>query len=139
MSRFALSGLLGAAVLTVIAASIFVSFKLSSSQPPAERAEDKPSACPQHGITHTFIFAGGRVQPGHTDARRCDVLMITNNDNQYRIVAFGPHSGHIPYNGVTDKLLGFHQSLTVVLNKPGTFEFHDHLDDAANGTFTVSR
>lgn len=88
---------------------------------------------------HAVTVHGNSVTPAHTTAKLCDTLTINNADDQIRLMAFGPHDHHQPYDGVTERTLAQNQSLTVVLNQAGTFTFHDHLDDAAAGTFTVTR
>jgi hypothetical protein len=95
--------------------------------------------CRVRGAAHRVMISNGAVTPVHTDAVLCDTLTITNADNRYRIVAFGPHDDHQPYDGVTEKLLSLNQSFTVILNKPGAFTFHDHLDETAAGSFTVTQ
>lgn len=105
---------------------------------PAEKAV-VVAPCTQHGVMHAITVHGNSVTPAHTTAKLCDTLTITNADDQIRLMAFGPHDHHQPYDGVTERTLAQNQSLTVVLNQAGTFTFHDHLDDAAAGTFTVTR
>ncbi|HUY85134.1 MAG TPA: cupredoxin domain-containing protein [Candidatus Dormibacteraeota bacterium] len=91
----------------------------------------------QHKTYHVIIQNGLAV-PTRTAARKCDKLTITNRDNRVRLMAFGPHDHHVSYDGVSERVLGQGQSLTVTLITPGTFIFHDHTDPAAQGTFTVS-
>jgi hypothetical protein len=86
---------------------------------------------------HYVVFQNNNVMPDHTVARLCDTLTITNQDNRLRLIAFGPHEHHISYDGISEKLLSQNQSLTVTLVKAGSFTFHDHIDDALHGSFTV--
>ena len=96
------------------------------------------AACPVHGTVHHAAFRHGVVAPRTTAARRCDTLIITNEDDQIRLVAFGPHDHHEPYDGVTEKILSQRQSLTIVLDQAGSYSFHDYLDDNAIGYFTLA-
>lgn len=96
-------------------------------------------ACSQAGPVHSVVIRGGKVTPEHTQAVLCQRLTITNLDTQARLMAFGIHSDHVPYDGVSERLLHQGQSLTVTLTQPGVFIFHDHLDDAVEGSFSVAK
>lgn len=87
---------------------------------------------------HSVTIQDGRVTPRATTAQLCDSLTITNLDKSPRLIAFGQHDHHEPYNGVAEKLLAQGQSLTVQLDQAGNFRFHDHLDDTVQGTFSVT-
>ena len=101
-------------------------------------AKAKPAMqCPGKHVSHLVLIQGDAMVPEHTQALLCDTLTITNKDDALRLVAFGPHDDHQPYDGVTEKLLKRGQSLTITLNKTGTYQFHDHLQDVARGDFTV--
>jgi hypothetical protein len=97
-----------------------------------------PVTCRTKGKNHQVVMRDDMVTPEHTAAPLCDTLTITNEDNLNRLVAFGPHDHHTPYDGVTARLLTSGQSLTVTLNQTGNFRFHDHLHDTVQGTFTVT-
>jgi len=94
-------------------------------------------SCPQAGQRLVVSIRNSEVLPRHTRAARCSRLTINNFDNQVRLVAFGEHDNHQPYDGVTEKVLAQGQSLTITLNQTGTFRFHDHLEDSVQGDFTV--
>lgn len=98
---------------------------------------DPSNPCPTTGVVHRVIAKNGAFVPQHTDAKFCDVLTITNLDQQQRLVAFGPHENHVAYDGVSERLLAQGQSLTLTLIQSGSFLFHDHLDDSVVGSFTV--
>ncbi len=84
------------------------------------------------------VIEGGKVKPAHIAAKLCDRLTVTNLDNKDRKMAFGQHDEHVTYDGITEKLLRQNESLSVRLVKPGDYRFHDHYDDAVQGTFTVT-
>ena len=92
-----------------------------------------------HKATHTVTIENDIASPGKTDAKLCDTLTIINKDRAPRLIAFGQHDRHITYDGVTEQHLGQGQSLSVTLNQPGSFIFHDHDNEEVGGTFTVSR
>lgn len=94
--------------------------------------------CKTTGAAHTITIANGTVSPQHTDAALCDTLTIISRDNRIRLMAFGVHDDHQPYDGVGEKTLEQGQGFTVTLDQAGTFTFHDHLEDSVEGTFTVA-
>jgi len=87
--------------------------------------------------TLKVIIQSDSVKPKNTIAKKCDTLIITNLDNQPRLMAFGQHDSHISYDGISEKLLAQNQSLKITLIKTGTYLFHDHQQDSVAGTFTV--
>lgn len=97
-----------------------------------------PVQCSGKHPNHIVVIGNDKATPWHTYAPRCDTMTIKNEDNEIRLIAFGPHEHHIPYDGVTEKVLGPKQSLTITLNAAGTHHFHDHIHDEVTGEFTVS-
>lgn len=95
--------------------------------------------CHGTGVHHQVIIQNSVVAPDRTSANLCDSLTIINQDPTMRLIAFGPHDHHTPYDGVTERYLGAGQSLTVSLDQAGTFSFHDHIHDTVTGTFTVTK
>ncbi len=96
------------------------------------------TSCPRTGTQHTAVVKDGKVTPAHTDAKRCDTLTITNEDARARLMAFGMHDKHVAYDGVSQQRLEQGQRFTVTLNKTGDYLFHDHYDEDAKGTFSVT-
>lgn len=88
-------------------------------------------------VTHTVIIQHNIVSPAHTSAKQCDRLTIVNRDDVLRLMAFGKHENHVSYDGVSERVLGKNQSLTVRLGSLGTYLFHDHDHDEVHGDFTV--
>lgn len=89
--------------------------------------------------SHNVMIMNSKPEPDHVTGKLCDSLTITNMDNIAREIAFGPHEDHVPYDGVAEKVLNPGQSLTVTLNQAGNFHFHDHLNDAVQGYFTITK
>ena len=98
-----------------------------------------PSCPAGHHSAHQVVIKNNKVIPVNTVAPRCDSLTITNLDDKERLVAFGLHEHHVPYDGITEKILIQSQSLTVTLVQAGHFRFHDHWHDEVQGTFTVTK
>ena len=92
----------------------------------------------QPGTTnHLVTIAGSNVMPAHVSAGKCDTMTIANQDDTRRLMAFGVHASHAPYDGIEERYLVKGQSMTVTLDQTGEFLFHDHLHDEVQGTFTV--
>ncbi len=88
-------------------------------------------------FSHVVTIQNSVVTPSHTAAFLCDTLTITNLDDITRAIAFGPHENHVAYDGVSERIVAFGQSLKVTLVQAGNFRFHDHIHDEVQGTFTV--
>lgn len=93
--------------------------------------------CRQQGKAYHVVIKDNTATPSHTVAKLCDTLRVTNEDERVRNLAFGSHDHHQPYDGKTENTIKKGQSVTVVLNKAGDYMFHDHLQDATKGTFSV--
>jgi len=130
---FAILGILAVIALTIWGA-IYATNLLSNNK---QAAASHVCVVGSHKI-YVAVIKSDQVSPKHTDARLCDKLTITNLDNEQRIIAFGQHEKHTAYDGVEERVLDKGQSLTVELNKTGTYKFHDHEHDEVQGTFTVT-
>jgi hypothetical protein len=105
----------------------------------SHKAAPIPSCPAGHHSVHKVIIQNNKVIPVNTVAPLCDTLTITNLDDKERLMAFGLHEHHVPYDGTTAKILIQGQSLTVTLVQAGNFRFHDHWHDEIQGTFTVTK
>lgn len=97
-----------------------------------------PKCTGKHAV-HEVVIRNDKMEPEHTDAKRCDTLEITNLDNEQRIIAFGQHEHHTAYDGVTERYLSENGKFSVTLIQTGTFRFHDHEHDEVAGTFSVTQ
>jgi hypothetical protein len=97
------------------------------------------AACAKTGANHAVTISNGQAAPNHTRGKLCDTLTIKNNDTTDREIAFGPHEDHVPYDGVSERLLRHGQSLKITMDQSGTFRFHDHIHDDSIGEFTVTK
>ena len=93
--------------------------------------------CKQEGTEYLVAIQNGQPAINDIQAKACDRLTITNEDDQLRLMDFGVHQSHKAYNGVTEQTLEQGESMSVVLNQAGAFTFHDHLNDTFLGRFTV--
>lgn len=95
--------------------------------------------CDAIGTEYVVAIQGGKLGMNRIQAKACDRLTITNEDDQLRLMAFGVHDSHRTYNGVTEQTLEKGDSMSVVLTEIGSFTFHDHLNDTFAGVFTVQK
>lgn len=88
-------------------------------------------------VNHQVVIENDKVTPAITNGKLCDTMTITNKDSKNREMAFGQHSHHVAYDGITEELLAQDKSLTVTFDKTGEYIFHDHYQDEVLGTFVV--
>lgn len=130
MAGFLVVAVALAAGIDTLASKIFDS--------PKTTASDSPVTCSGRHASRQVEIKANAMVPALTTAKLCDTLTITNHDTADRLVAFGQHYKHVPYDGVAEQLLKPGDGFTITLNKVGVVHFHDHLDDIAQGDFTVT-
>ena len=139
-------------ILTVVGGSIFImshlhrnmspadtSLKLSEDEGIAQVGGEKTGACKGRHEHHRVTISNGVVSPRITVAHLCDSLIFVNQDDAVREIAFGTHPRHTAYGGESEVTVRHGRNKSVVLNQPGSYQFHDHLDPAVNGYFTVEQ
>lgn len=94
-------------------------------------------ACQGVHANHKVTIAGGGISPAHTPAQLCDTLTFVNEDDTVRELTFGTHPQHGTYAGQAEVTVRKGRNKTITLNQAGTYQFHDHLDPKAAGSFTV--
>jgi hypothetical protein len=120
--------LIGAAIVgTIWACTLYFNWQYTNDH----------QGCAPGQPNNLVIIKNDKVIPANTIAKRCQTLTITNHDTDQRLIAFGLHEKHVPYDGVTEQFLATGQSLTVTLVQTGSFRFHDHIHDEVQGTFSV--
>ncbi len=125
-------------LILIILASFLVHLLSSNYLGKHEGQQSSYHSCPKTFKDIQVVLKGNQAIPDHISGKLCDSLTFTNRDNAIRLIAFGPHDHHAAYDGITSETLDTNQSLKIVLNQVGNFEFHDHLLDVIKGTFTVS-
>ncbi len=140
MKRATVAGLTVAFVI-LTALVIIIVFMISNHflTKDSQATQSNAVQCQQKGTAHKVTIQNNAATPKHTHGKLCDTLIITNQDNQILLMAFGQHDNHQPYDGITEQQLSQGQSLTVTLNQTGTYEFHDHIGDVIQGDFTVTK
>lgn len=135
MSKNLKSSLGLVAFFGVIFLVVFGTFWIGKNSTRHEKAE--VVECSSEGAEHTVEIKDDKATPQYLDVKVCDKLTIVNRDDKLRIIAFGVHDSHIYYDGITEKVLGKDQSLSVILNQTGLYLFHDHIQDEVQGQFNV--
>lgn len=137
-------------ILIVIGGSIFIMNNLNYNMAPDDASKylaekegisqvggEKTGACKGAYVTHTVTIKGGISSPLNVEARLCDRLTFINRDEEVRKVTFGTHPQDGSYEGQTEVAVRKGRSKTIILNEPGTYQFHDHLAPAITGSFKV--
>lgn len=138
------------AIVVVVVGSIFIMNHLHYNMIPADKskmlAEDegiyqlggeKTGACRGTHTRHKVTIEDGVVTPAYIEARLCDSLTFINKNSKVREMTFGPHPQHGTYAGESEVSVRKGRGKTIILNQLGTYQFHDHLDPDAGGSFTV--
>ncbi len=136
-SRTILRALSAAGVVLAVSGTIYITSRLANNQIDTAVRADPVCGRGRHA-NHKVTIQNDVATPGNTVAPVCDTLTITNFDDRERLMAFGLHEAHEPYDGIEERLLGKGESFTITLLRAGTFRFHDHDDDKVGATFTVA-
>ncbi|HSX29064.1 MAG TPA: cytochrome o ubiquinol oxidase subunit IV [Candidatus Saccharimonadales bacterium] len=91
------------------------------------------------GTSYKIELKNDQPAPSHVDAHLCDTLIIVNLDDATRQINFGEHDHHGTYAGNPGEAIRPYRSMAFRLTEPGTYKFHDHLEDRITGDFTVSQ
>ncbi|MGZ6004526.1 MAG: hypothetical protein ACXWLH_00050 [Candidatus Saccharimonadales bacterium] len=129
--------------LTLVLALIIIVFvsitavRVSSGLGESGRLTGK---CGNSPHTHySLTVKSEAIMPDHLYAKLCDTMTVVNDSNKGRLMAFGPHEDHLPYDGITERYLNISEEFTVTLDQHGTFLIHDHNQPEVNALFTVSK
>lgn len=126
-------GVLTALVVVAVGAVVGIAFGMQHSSGVSSCSENV------NPVVHRVIIKEDKLTPATVTAKLCEKLTVINQDYEIREVAFGPHDDHVPYDGVTEKVLRQGQSFTITLNQTGAFRVHDHIHDEVSGMFVVTR
>lgn len=124
--------------IAVLITGIFATFVVVNLSKIYKERSNETSECHITGKEHRVVFSNNSVKPPKIDAKLCDRLTIANQDSKLRLIAFGEYDEHSSYDGISEKFLDRGESLRVTLKRPGTFNFHDHLDENLVGEFVVT-
>ncbi len=88
--------------------------------------------------THEIVMEHNAFIPSELTVKACDILRFVNHDEALHEPAAGPHPTHASYPELDAKRpLQKGEMFEVVLNRPGTFSFHDHLNEEMVGTLII--
>lgn len=77
--------------------------------------------------------------PNKVKVTVCDTLIFTSTDGLGPWPAIGPHPTHSSYPGFDSlKALAQGESFKFLVNRPGTYSFHDHLHINLTGVLSIS-
>ncbi len=97
----------------------------------------KTGACEGQHANHKVTIKDGRVSPEHTIAKKCDILIFINEDEEAREITFGTHPEHGVYAGENELTVRNGRAKSIILSETGTYKFHDHLQAETAGDFLV--
>ncbi len=112
--------------------------KLTNDEAIYQIGGEKTGACKGQHANHKVMIKDGQASPLQTVAHKCDTLTFINEDDEPREITFGTHPMHGVYAGVTELTVRKGRAKSITLSEPGTYKFHDHLQAATAGGFTVS-
>ena len=114
---------------------LFGLYHLGVIKIPQARARDCSGSESQ--MVHVSIRNNAFV-PEHVQAYVCDKLVIRNEDQEPHEPAVGPHPQHSSYPGFdAEKPLAQGETFEFMLNRPGSYSFHDHLHEDIRATITI--
>jgi len=103
----------------------------STATAPAECAsKDK-------GARHQLRLSSDAFSQASLTVKRCDTIVIDNEDMLSYDLNFGKHDKHMAYPGYRPSTLAPHKSVTITAVEAGEFELHDHFRDNAELQLTV--
>lgn len=105
---------------------------------PAARAQD----CTQSNLSKDIEIniQNGAFIPSNITATVCDKLIFINKEDTLHEPATGPHPTHTSYPGFdARKALSKDERYEFVLNRAGSYTFHDHLNDQITGSIIISK
>lgn len=104
--------------------------------PPAEAYDCSRISKPK---TIDINIDNSGFHPDQINATVCDTLVFTNQGQEPRWPAVGPHPTHTSYPGFdAQRPLSLDQSFRFTVTRPGSYSIHDHLSPGIIGTVTIS-
>ena len=102
---------------------------------PSARARD----CEGKTSARIEILFGATVEPKTVQATVCDVLVFKVTDDRFHEPALGDHPRHAYYPGFdAEEAISAGQQHEVLLNRPGSYSFHDHLYPELEGNIIIT-
>lgn len=112
--------------------------RLAEKEGIAEISGQKTGACQGVYENHKVYIKTGLVTPKETVAHLCDTITFIDQSNNDVKIGYGEHDSHSTYGGIKEFSITKIRPQTITLNQAGTFEFHNHYDQDASGSFLVA-
>lgn len=116
---------IGAAILLVVLISALVI-----------NHNDKETTATSPRTAKVLITAKGFV-PAALTVKKGDTVTWKNNDQSAHRVASNPHPEHTDLKGLFSGVLNENDTYSFTYDKVGTFNYHDELNPATNGSVIV--
>lgn len=109
----------------------------SNTNPPTSTNNSSDSTSQSAPVAATITYTDNGFEPKQTTVKSGDTVRITNNSQSAMSLDSDPHPVHTnqPELNVGDVEPG--QSKTFVIDKVGTWGFHNHNDPSHTGSITV--
>lgn len=112
--------------------------KLIEDEGIAQLGGEKTGACEGQHTTHKVMIKGNTISPSRIVANMCDKITFISEDGETRYIMFGSFDEPEAYGGEDMLTITGRRPKTIVLNEPGTHQFHDHKNAETTGQFTVA-
>ncbi len=90
--------------------------------------------------THLVEIKNQAFSPNSIQAKVCDHIKFINREDTLHEPAVGPHPTHTSYPGFDAKRpLQKGETFEFILNRPGTYSFHDHLHEEILGSINITQ
>lgn len=99
---------------------------------------EKTGACEGQHTTYKVMIKGDTITPNRVNANLCDKITFINEDSETRYIMFGSFDEPEAYAGEDMLTVTNRRAKTIILNEPGTHQFHDHKNAKTTGEFTVA-
>ncbi len=96
-----------------------------------------PSTSTDKTAAATITYSNNGFSPGSTTVKAGDAVAIKNTSSNELQLNSNPHPVHTDDSDLNVGSIAAGQSKTFVVNKVGTFGFHNHLNASDTGTITI--
>lgn len=138
-------------IVITIGASIFIMDNLYRNMSPEEVVlrvsqeeniaqinEKVTGACNENKDNHTITIKNGKADPTYVEAKLCDTLSFTNEDNETVEIIFGSTENQVSYGGLYEVTARSGRAEVITLNQSGVFTFASHDVPGLVGSFSVT-
>lgn len=120
-----------------IVLTFFLAPRLFTQLSQTEPASGDLKECKTVGKEYTIRDTLNGFVPNALTVHVCDKVTFVNDTTGLIYPAFGEHEHHTQLPGFREKVIGPHQTNSLILLTPGTISFHDHLHEENGGLIEV--